>query len=130
MPKATTNIADTERFELKTCEGGFVVLRRLNYGEMLERRTMAGKLNFESGKGQENTQAYINMASRVVTEFEFKNCIVDHNLESEGGQLLDFRSGVTISMLDPRIGDEISSLIDKMNQAEASLGNSVSESRG
>lgn len=129
MPKATTNIGDTQRFELETCPGGFVVLRRMNYGEMLERRTLAGKLNFE-GAGKGDTQAYINMANRVVTEFEFKNCIVDHNLENEGGQALDFRSPVTISLLDPRIGDEISRLIDSMNQAETSLPNSASASRG
>lgn len=128
MPKATTNVNDTEKFDLKTCEGGFVVLRRMNYGELLERRTLAGKLNFQGGKG--DTQAYINVANRLVTEFEFKNCIVDHNLENESGQPLDFRSGVTISLLDPRIGDEISSLIDSMNQAEASLPNSVNGSKG
>ena len=121
MVRATTNINDTERHELKTCEGGFVVLRRLNYGEMLERRTLAGKLNFQS-QGRD-TQAYINMANRVVTEFEFKNCIVDHNLENDSGQSLDFRSAATITMLDPRIGDEISALIDSMNQAEIKVPN-------
>ena len=129
MPKATTNVNDTERHDLNTCEEGFVVLRRLNYGEMLERRTLAGKLNFAGKPGEKDVNAYINMANRIVTEFEFKNCIVDHNLENENGQPLDFRSAATITMLDPRIGDEISALIDGMNQAEASLPNSVSGSK-
>lgn len=129
MPNATTSISDTERFELKTCKEGFVVLRRMNYGEMLERRTLAGKLNFTGAQGQKDMQAYLNMANRVVTEFEFKNCIVDHNLTDANEQPLDFHSSLTINSLDPRIGDEISSLIDSMNQAEEELPNLASGSK-
>lgn len=130
MPKATTNISDTEKYELKTCPEGYVLLRRLSYGEMIERRSLSGKLNLNAtpGKGKTNdVQAFIQMANRLVTEFEFKNCIVDHNLEDENGTALDFRKATTLSVLDPRIGDEISQYIDKMNQYDVgteSLGNS------
>lgn len=132
MPKATTNINDTERKDLKTCPpDGFVVLRRLSYGEMIERRSLSGKLNLNAtpGKGGKNqdVQAFIQMANRLVTEFEFRNCIVDHNLEDENGTPLDFRKPTTLSQLDPRIGDEISQYIDTMNQYDVgseSLGNS------
>jgi hypothetical protein len=127
MPKATTNINDTERHELKTCPpDGFVLLRRMNYGEMLERRAQTGKLNLNTGKDQ-STEAFIQMANRLVTEFEFRTCIMDHNLTDDNDNPLDFRKPTTLNMLDPRVGDEISDLINKMNQAEVtseSLGNS------
>ena len=128
MPKATTNINDTERHELKMCPGGFVVLRRLNYGEMIERRAMSSRLNMTSEAGKGDITAYLNMVNRAVTEYEFKNSITDHNLTDDNEQPLDFRSPHTISMLDPRIGEEISVLIDGMNQYEKSLPNSVNGS--
>lgn len=130
MPKATTNISDTERYELKTCPEGYVVLRRLSYGEMIERRSLSGKLNLNAspGKGKtQDVQAFIQMANRLVTEFEFKNCIVDHNLTDENDIALDFRKATTLERLDPRVGDEISQYIDAMNQYDVgseSLGNS------
>lgn len=127
MPKATTNVSDTEKHDLKTCPGGIVVLRRMNYGEVLERRAMAGKMSFK-GIHNEDPEAFLNMANRNVTEYEFRNCIVDHNLTDENDVPLDFRNSYTINMLDPRVGEEIASLIDAMNQAEKSLPNSLNGS--
>lgn len=131
MPKATVDVTETQRFDLKTCPEGYVELRHLSYGEMIERRALSGKLNLNAtpGKkgGQQDVQAFIQMANKLVTEFEFKNCIVDHNLTDANDVPLDFRNPSALVKLHPKIGDEISSYIDKMNQYDVdseSLGNS------
>jgi len=117
MPRATVDISKTERHELKSCPGGFVVLRPLSYGEFLRRREMAGSMSINAGTAQgKEVEGVIKMAQRVVTEFEFKNCIVDHNLEDENGNMLDFRQPKTIAQLHPQIGEEIGQYIDGMNQ--------------
>lgn len=113
MPKATVNI-DTERFELKTCEGGFVELRTMTYGEFLRRRDMISKMSFK-GQGK-NTEAVMEMVNEKLAHYEFKTCVVDHNLEDDGGTKLDFSKAYALQRLDPRIGEEISTYIDKLNK--------------
>lgn len=117
MPKATTSGHETQRFELKSCEGGFVVLRRLTYGEYLERRQMSSGMKVHATKSND-FEGMIDMMNRSVVEYEFRNCIVEHNLEDEAGQPLDFKRRETLSRLDPRIGEEIGTYIQKMNQFE------------
>ena len=126
MPNATTSTEDIEKFELKSCPGGFVVLRRLNYGEYLKRREMVSGLKIHGGQRSKDFEGELQMASRKVTEFEFASSIVDHNLTDEGGTPLDFRNTFTFNMLDPRVGEEIGTLIDRMNQwqEEVEAGNS------
>lgn len=128
MPRAVVTTEDKKRFELKTLppsegeEGGFVVIRRMPYGEYLTRREMATAMTMkDSGKG--DAEATIKAANASVTEMEFAKCIVEHNLEDANSKLLDFRGNVKVAMamLDPRIGDEISTYIDEMNNFEAAL---------
>lgn len=140
MPKATTDFTDTQRFELDSCPGdgseepGFVVLRRMNYGEYLNRRQAAMKMRMEfkasDGQGNrrgrrsgeaEDTTAELDLANRAVTELEFRLCVVDHNLTDANGQLLDFRRVDIMNLLDPRIGDEIAQYIGEMNNWERDL---------
>jgi hypothetical protein len=45
----------------------------------------------------------------------FKNCIVDHNITDKNGAKLDFRSEMTLHMLNPAVGMEIERLIDEIN---------------
>ena len=123
MPRATNNINETERFDLKSCPGGFVVLRRLTYGQYLERQGLAMQLQMQSVGKKSDAKIDIDMAQQKVAEFEFKHCIAEHNLEDDQGNLLDFRQAFTLTMLDPRIGQEIGDCIAKMNDFEAELGN-------
>lgn len=126
MPRATVSANDTERYDLKTCEGGFVILRRLTYGEKLKRQEMSfgAAMKVDSGrKRQQSAEMVMDMAQTAATEFEFKNCIVEHNLEDDAGNLLDFRTAVHIHLLDPRIGEEIAEYINMMNNAPVDLGN-------
>lgn len=122
MPKATVS-NDTERVDLRSCPEGYVVLRRLTYGQLLERREMAADMQITGD--QRGAQGSIKQAQRAVAEFEFKHCIVDHNLENDAGQLLNFSQPGTIQMLDPRIGEEIGQAIDQLNQFEVDQGNSL-----
>ena len=120
MPLATVNFQKTERFDLKSCPEGFVELRRMSYGEKLSRQQMAMEMAMrEGGKGQADDMV-LKMTQLRVVEFEFRNCIVDHNLDDEAGQKLDFKKPAAVHSLHPQIGDEINELIDKMNTFEES----------
>jgi len=123
MPRAVVDVGLTERYDLETLpansieEGGWVELRRMSYGEFLKRRDMISKTSFE-GQGKD-TKATMEMAQEIVTRYEFQTCIVDHNLLDANDKPIDFRSTKAFSTLDPRIGEEIASYIDKMNKWDA-----------
>lgn len=124
MPKAVVSAKITERKDLETLppdpetgeEGGFVELRHMSYGEYLKRRDMISNMSFK-GEGK-NTEAFMKMANEEVARYEFNTCIVDHNLQDENGNNLDFRTARAFQMLNPRVGEEISNYIDEMNKWE------------
>lgn len=118
MPRATVDVESTEKVELKTCPEGFVELRRLSYGQYLQRRQMASALRMEQEGNNKNMTAVMNMVNEAVTQYEFSHCIVDHNLEDVDGRKLDFTRPSDIKKLDPRIGEEIDQAISKMNNYE------------
>ncbi len=130
MPKAVADITTVEHHELKTCEGGFVDLRKLTYGQSLQRQAMLTMRMVSDAESRRKkvTKGEFNMANIDVTTFDFGHCIVDHNLEDENGKKLNLGSPVDFQRLDPRIGQEIDSLISKMNsftdEDEEQLGNS------
>jgi hypothetical protein len=113
MPRATTS-QETQRFDLESAPpDGFVVLKKMSYGDYLKRRDMAMKMGvsgFRKGSGDEKID--IDMIQEAVTLFEFKTCIVDHNLEDDNGRKLSLSEPFDFNQLDSRIGDEISTLID------------------
>jgi hypothetical protein len=117
MPKATAASLDNEKISLKTLEGGFVELRRMTYGQLLKRRSMAMNMKF-GGRGKNDFEGEMALANQKVTEFEFASCIVDHNLEDDNGNLLNLANPVDIAKLDPRIGSEIDTNISRMNNFE------------
>lgn len=119
MPFAGTS-HNTITHNLKSAAGGWVVLRRLTYGEKLRRKNMM-KLGIEMGSKSKDVKGEIAMASREATVFDFKSCIVDHNLFKDEAETVqfDFTSAMDVEMLDPRIGEEIEQAIDKLNNFEA-----------
>lgn len=116
MVKASVNL-EGDRFELDSVEGGYVVLKRMTYGQKLYRQQSATNQTVRSqGKGRSaTTEMDIDLLARKVAEYEFAHCIVDHNLDDENDNKFDFNKPDTIDKLDPRIGDEISKLIGNMN---------------
>lgn len=128
MPKATVD-PSAERFDLKTCPGGFVSLRTLNFHEMEVRKDIAGRMYREAQvptkkskvkPDDEVMRAYFESMNVAVTEFEFRNCIVDHNLfvDEAETQLIDFTKPMYSWKLDPKIGQEISDIITRLTQID------------
>ena len=117
MPKATANVQEAERHELKTLPDGFVLLRRLSYGQKLERKAMASVASAETSRGK-SMRMQIAMVNEQATLYDFTHCIVDHNLEGDDGQKLNLTDVNIIRSLDPRVGDEIEGIMNKMNNFE------------
>jgi hypothetical protein len=103
---------------LKSCPEGWVDLKRMTYGQFLERRDMASKMTMEASDNRRDRSAELVTMQRRVAAFEFRHCIVDHNLEDENGAALDFRQPIILDRLDPRVGQEIGEYINQMNQFE------------
>ena len=114
MPKATVS-QDTVKKELKSLPEGFVTLRPLPFGLLLQRRDNASNLSMKGGTDNVD----INLMQRWSRQFEFQHCIVDHNLEDENGSKLDFGNDMTFDALDPKIGQEIEKYIDELNGEES-----------
>lgn len=132
MPRATVTV-ETHRRELKTCPpDGFVVLRTLSFHEMQMRMDIAGRMYQEEqvaavkkrARGgpsdDELLRAYFESANVKVAEFEFRNCIVDHNLfvDDAETQQIDFTKPMHAWKLDPKIGEEIAGYIAELTQID------------
>lgn len=112
-PRATVNLQQEKQFDLKSCPGGFIILRKMNYGQFLHRRDIAAKITMQMDESEE---VLTSLMQKAVSRFEFSVCIVDHNLEDESERKLDFQKGNDFDNLDPIIGQEIDSYINDMNQ--------------
>lgn len=120
MPKATVS-REAVRVDLESCPGGYVELRTLSYYEMMQRRDIMARISTEQSgtggrRGNRNVKQVMEMMNAAVTEFEFANCIQNHNLEDENGVLLDFKNPMALRSLDPKIGAEIGRHIDSLNK--------------
>lgn len=125
MPKAISNNQDTTREELKTLPGGYVVLKRLTYGEKLQRRAMVSGMKIRGGGKSKDFEGEMNLVNEQATLFDFQRCIVEHNLEKDdNGTLLNFSNIQDIRVLDPRVGEEIDELLNKLNNFEDDEENS------
>jgi len=114
MPKAVIDTVE-ERYELNSLPEGFVVLKRLPYGDWLKRQEMAMQMTFE-GNRKAGMKGKMDMMNYNTTVFEFSRCIVDHNLEDASGNKLDFNNPATLAALDPRVGNEISDQIRNLHE--------------
>jgi hypothetical protein len=120
----------TERKDLETLpgqdgkEGGWVELRRLSYGEKLQKDQEAMKMRFNmssmgDGRAETNLDAEIAMINEYATIVEMSRCIMDHNLtDGEDGPKLDFNKPDDVRKLDPRVGEEINQLLQELNDFE------------
>lgn len=117
MPVAV-NLAEVKEFELKSLPDGKVTLKRMNYGDSVQRRAMM-KLSFTSSSKSKDFQGEMAMASVDIQQFEFMKCIVDHNLTDVDDRKLNLNSTTDMVKLDPRVGQEIEELISDMNNFNA-----------
>lgn len=122
MPAAVVNLNSTERHDLKSAPpDGYVVLRKMTYGQKLIRQQNALTINMEMQRQRSKsgtTKANMEMEALTSALFDFKTCVVEHNLTDDNGTPLNLATDFDVQRLDPRVGEEISTLIDQMNNFE------------
>ena len=117
MPRATVAV-DTERFDLKTLPEGFVVIRRMTFGEKLERTDQMMKIH--GSTVDKDNPFEMSMSTKRIALKDFGALIVEHNLTDENDRMLNFKDAKDVVRLDPKVGDEITELIDSINSYEGS----------
>lgn len=119
MPRGTIQ-TEPVRKDLKTLPpDGFVLIRPLSFGQMLERRDMASKMYMEqTRRGRGNDRMNIETMMQASRQYEFAHCIVEHNIEDENGQQLNFNNPLALTVLDPRVGAEIEKFLDEINRED------------
>jgi hypothetical protein len=122
MPVAVITQA-SERFELKSLPGAFVVIKRMTFGQKLMRSEMAMKMTLETGgdKKSKDFAGEMKMMNRRTTLWEFAELIEDHNLTDVDERKLNFKQPTDVDKLAGQIGEEISTLIDSINNFEDEL---------
>jgi hypothetical protein len=124
MPLATVT-EESKRFDLKSLEGAYIVVKRMTHGEKLTRRGMT-KMSVTAKRGQKDVQAEIDMLQRQVAHWEFKHLILEHNLEGyvdprnpdRGLRPLNFNNAADVDLLDGKVGEEIDMHISDYNNFE------------
>lgn len=119
MPIVTVGDSDNERHELKTAPpDGYVVLRRLSYGESLARDALATKFTVDGSPGSKDFLGDVKIDQEGIAFYDFAHCVVEHNLTDEQGRLLNFKNIVDIKKISKQVGKEIGDLIDSINNFE------------
>lgn len=114
-----TNIDETETFQLKSLPpDGFVTLKRMSWGDKLKRQGMVSKMQVETRRGSKEVRGELDMMAEKTALFDFATCVVEHNITDASGRQLNFRDPSDCAALAGRIGEEISTYIDKMNNFE------------
>lgn len=135
MPKATVDMTP-QAIDLKTVEGGTVTVKPLSYGQKKVRADMATRMYAETEAGSGNmrdNRMYLDTLNRATTLYDFKNCIVDHNLTDDNDRPLNFSLDATLDILDPRVGTEIENILAELNGDDEELKDFIasrSESQG
>jgi hypothetical protein len=125
VPVATVT-ERSRRFDLKTCPGGYVVVKRMTHGQKLYRADLTSKMKINASKKSKDVQGEIDLLQRQTAFWEFANLIEEHNLTalvnaSDPGsdeRPLNFKVPADVEMLDGRIGEEISTRIAEVNNFE------------
>jgi hypothetical protein len=123
MPVAVVT-EESERFELKTLREGYVVVKRMTYGQHLYRKSIGAKIMLAGAKSDHAGE--VVAMQEAVALWEFANLVADHNLTDADGRQLNFKDANDVKRLAGRVGDEITSYIEKLNNFEEELeeGNS------
>jgi hypothetical protein len=117
MPVAVVT-QDTERFELKSLEGAYVVVRQMSYGEKMLRSGMSGAMKLLKDNKQSDYIGEMSVETQKITLWDFANLIVEHNLQDIDGSNLNFKLEGDVRKLSSKIGEEVGICIDKVNNFE------------
>lgn len=127
MPVAVIE-EETKHYDLKTLPEGFVVVKRMTYGQKLVRSEMAMKMRVKGeGRKQSDFATEIDMMNRKIALWSFANLIADHNLTDKNGQALNFKNPADVERIAGKVGEEIEAYIDELNNFEAEAADSGSD---
>lgn len=123
MPVAVITDDISEKIPLKSLPpDGYVVVRRMSYGESLAREAKATKLLVagSEGKGSNKTapQAEVDIQTEALALWDFANLVVEHNCEDKDGRTLNFKNVADVKKLNGAVGREIGKIIDEYNDVE------------
>jgi hypothetical protein len=118
MPSAVA-VDEVHREELKTLEGGYVVIREMTYGERLQRSSLGGAMKVLKDT-KSDYAGELSMETQRMALWDFANLVTEHNLEDADGRVLNFKNEADVKKLSSRIGDEVGTLIDKWNSFDDS----------
>lgn len=119
MPIGVVTNPTSEKMPLLSAPpDGYVIVRRMNYGEKLLRSNMAAKFLMGGSKDSKDFKGELEMQTEEVAYWDFANLIVEHNITDANDQLLNFKSKAHVKMLSGPIGEEIGRIIDDFNAPE------------
>ena len=113
--------ADPIKYDLKSWPGAWVKLRPMSYGAKQHRKELAiadTRMRQVRGTGAQAQEVAMNLMQRIVSEFEFRECIAEHNLEVAEGKPFDFKDPASLDLLPSPVGEEIDKYISQMNNFE------------
>jgi hypothetical protein len=108
---------EPHHFELKTVHSGYVKVREMSYGERIYRSNLTGAMKLLKDT-KSDYAGEIAMETSRLTEWDFANLIVEHNLDKAEGVPFNFKNAGDLKLLPARIGDEIGKYIDQVNSFE------------
>ena len=104
------------RHELNSLKGAWVETRKMNHGERTYRGQISTEYTVQGFLGREDTETQVRVVADAITQFDFKTCIVKHNLERASGKLLNLSDPKDIKALSGIVGAEIGAIINRENQ--------------
>lgn len=119
MPVGTITNTVSDQILLKTLSDGYVVVRRMNYGEELQRSALATKITLGGVTGKD-LGGEVDIQTEKLALWDFANLVVDHNITDANERKLDFRNEADVRALNSTIGKEIGEIIDNFNDAKNS----------
>lgn len=114
MPVGTVTNTVSEPIPLKTLPEGFVIVRRMSYGEELQRSAIATKFTV-GGSNTKDFGGEVDIQTEKLALWDFANLVVDHNITDEKERKLNFKNEADVRMLSSEIGKEIGDIIDDFN---------------
>lgn len=122
MPIAVVVDNVSDKILLKTLPpDGYVIVRRMTYGESLSRSAKATKLLVGGGETKgKDFQGEIDIQTEALALWDFANLIVEHNCQDVDGRTLNFKNIVDVKKLSSVVGEEIGKAIDDFNEIEES----------
>jgi hypothetical protein len=134
MPLAVV-VEEPVRRDIKSCPpDGYVMIKRLTYGEKLERRKYNSKMEMKMTRGSRDATSIIDIFKEEMELYDFAHAVDGHNLtklvnKNTGQQCkrddpdaievpLDFLKPSDVKMIAGQIAEEIGKYIDELNNFE------------